>query len=116
MEIKQFAVANARLPPLKVIVLPPMTPLTAPPHCGVAGTAASVMPPGKVSVKLKLACAGLPVPFATVNDSVEVPPSGIAVGEKALVSVVPRTFKVSVKPVADKPPARPDILPAAVFA
>src|SRR5438132_1810616 len=50
------------------------------------GVAATVTLAGSVSVKLIPDCAGLPAPLVMVKVSVEVPPTSIVVGLKALLS------------------------------
>src|SRR5579862_553393 len=50
------------------------------------GAAATETLAGRLSVKLMPLCAGLPVPLASVNVSVDVPPCAIVDGENALLS------------------------------
>ncbi len=76
--------------PVTVMVDPPAAAATTPAPEGhvlvMFGAAATTTFAGSVSVKLMPPCAGLPAAFVRVNVSVEVPPTSIAVGEKALLS------------------------------
>src|SRR5713226_7892669 len=73
-------------PPASEIVLPPIAPVTVPPHCAGAGTAASVRLAGRVSVKARPVCAGLPFGLVRLKVKVEVLPATTLVGLNALVS------------------------------
>src|SRR3954470_17445722 len=69
------------------------------------GVPATVTPPGSVSVKAMPDCAGLPVPFASVNVSVDVPDGAMVGGANAFVSVGCDTVTVCVvTPLASPPP------------
>ena len=81
--------------------------MTVPLHCGVAGTAVSVMPAGSVSVNPSGCCCGLPAPLVIVNVSVVGVLTMAGDGPIVFVSVVPRTFNVSFRLVARSPAARP---------
>jgi hypothetical protein len=72
----QLAVVAAMFSPAKAtvllvkLVLPPVQPAPA-----TALTAVTVKPAGKVSVKPRLVCAGLPAPLLTVKVKVADPPT-----------------------------------------
>ena len=69
------------------------------------GAAATAMEAGSVSVKLMPDCAGLPAPLVNVKVSVEVPPTSIVVGAKALLSEACTTVSVwLVTPLVSTPP------------
>ena len=68
-------------PPARVIVFPPDVPLTVPPHCGEATSAARITPPGKVSVNATPVRTVLVFGFVMVSSSVDVPPATIGFGE-----------------------------------
>src|SRR5689334_20938627 len=55
--MEQLASPAARVAPLTTTLLLPAVPVTEPPHCGDAGTAASVRPAGRVSVKAMPFCS-----------------------------------------------------------
>src|SRR5260221_5189051 len=69
------------------------------------GAAATTSLAGSVSAKLMPACAGLPAPLVSVKVRVDVPPTSIAVGLKALLSEACATVSVwLVTPLASTPP------------
>ncbi len=95
--------------PVTVTVEPAATAATAPVPEGhvvvTFGTAATTTFAGSVSVKLIPDCAGLPAPFASVNVSVEVPPTSIAVSANALLSEAWTIVRVwLVTPLLSVPP------------
>ncbi len=69
------------------------------------GAAATTTFAGSVSVKLMPPCAGLPEPLVSVKVSVEVPPTSITVGAKALLSEACTTVSTwLVTPLVSTPP------------
>lgn len=90
-------------PPVRVTELPPVVPVTLPPHWDALGTLASVTPVGKVSVN--------PTPFSAtvfangfvmVNVSADVPLAGMGLGRKdfAMLGGCGRGFTVSISHAA----------------
>lgn len=75
-----------------------------------AGAAAITTPVGKLSAKEIADCAGLPVPFAIVKVSVDVPLIPIIAGLKVLVRLVLTTFNDAFTLPALRPPVSPLIL------
>src|SRR5438094_749199 len=71
----------------------------------ISGAAATSTLAGSVSVKLMPDCAGLPAPLVNVNVSVEVPPTSIVAGAKALFNDACTTVSVwFVTPLVSTPP------------
>src|SRR5258706_7729280 len=71
----------------------------------IFGAAATSTLAGSVSVKLMPDCAGLPAPLVNVKVSVEVPPTSIVVGAKALFNDACTTVSVwLVTPLVSTPP------------
>src|SRR5258708_25034265 len=69
------------------------------------GVPATVTLAGKVSVKLMPDCAGLPAPLAIVKVRVEVPPTSIVIGAKALLrEACPPVSVWFVTPLVSTPP------------
>src|SRR5258708_35960491 len=104
----QLACAAAREPPASAIEPDPAVAVTAPPQLftrpfGVATTRLA----SSVSVKARLACAGLPAPLLIVKVSVDAAFFPTMVGENALVSAVPTTENDACPPAAGRPPPRP---------
>src|SRR5882672_4418253 len=91
-----------------MLPLPPAAVTTPVPDGHVVvifGAAATSTLAGSVSVKLIPDCAGLPAPLANVKVSVEVPPTSIAAGAKALLRDACTTVSVwLVTPLLSTPP------------
>src|SRR5579862_4827965 len=68
------------------------------------GTAAIDTLAGRLSVKLMPPCAGLPAALVSVNVRVDVPPTSIAVGLKALLSEAWPTVSVWLVTLLASPP------------
>src|SRR5882672_2011564 len=87
--ITQEACAALIEAPVTVMLPLPAAAVTTPVPDGhvvvIFGAAATTTLAGSVSVKLMPDCAGLPAPLANVKVSVEVPPTSIAAGAKALL-------------------------------
>lgn len=90
----QLATPSARLAPFKLTLLAVL--VTLPPHWLAAGTPEMVKPAGRVSVKAKPLCAGLPAPLLSVKVSTDTPPAATVAGLKALVKAVPSTVRLAV--------------------
>jgi hypothetical protein len=86
-DIVQVALAASAPPEIPTLVPPPVA-RTEPPHVVAAlGAAAMKMPAGNGSIRARAVSADAAVPvFETVMVSVDVPPSGMIVGAKALAS------------------------------
>src|SRR5260221_871819 len=95
--------------PVTVTLPEPATAVTTPVPEGqvvvMLRVAATTIAPGRVSVKLMPACAGLPALLLSVKVSVEVPPESIAVGPNALFNDACSTISNwSVTPFVSPPP------------
>ena len=100
-------------PPARVIEFAVL--LTVPPHCGVAGIAARVIPVGKLSVKPTPVKPALVFGLVSVNVSVEVPPGAIGFGEKDLMIVGGATTVTLAEAVFPVPPFAEATLPVVLF-
>src|SRR5258706_4407919 len=94
--------------PVTVTVPLPPAAVTTPAPDGhvvvIFGAAATSTLAGSVSVKLMPDCAGLPAPLVNVKVSVEVPPTSIVVGAKALFNDACTTVSVWLVTPFDMPP------------
>src|SRR5260370_22861290 len=94
---QEACAALIEAPVTVMLPLPPAAVTTPAPDAHVVvtfGVAATTTLAGNVSVKLMPDCAGLPAPLVMVKVSVEVPPTSIVAGAKALFNDARTTVRV----------------------
>jgi hypothetical protein len=110
----QLAAPSAKLALLRLTLVAVL--VTLPPHWLAVGVPEMLRPAGKVSVKPKPSCAGLPAPLLMVKLSTATPLGAMEVGLKAFNSCVPTTVMLVVLLALPAPPVSVLLTPPLVLA